>query len=164
MTHDDAIAIFRHFVAYIPPLGIALFALAIIVQIAGVHLVHRRVLRRAGRSPWSFPASRDVKYTWAERLMRAEAPGKLRRIMMLELRPNCECCDRDLPADSAEAFICSFECTFCRDCASSVLKGKCPNCGGELVARPRRPAEKLASDPASTKRIFKPHHGCAKAA
>jgi hypothetical protein len=82
---------------------------------------------------------------------------------MLELRPNCECCDRDLSADSADAVICSFECTFCRDCATNVLKGKCPNCGGELVARPRRPAEKLVKNPASTKRVYKPH-GCGKAA
>lgn len=82
---------------------------------------------------------------------------------MLELRPNCECCDRNLSADSTEAFICSFECTFCRDCATNVLKGKCPNCGGELVTRPRRPAEKLANNPASTKRVYKPH-GCGKAA
>ena len=78
---------------------------------------------------------------------------------MLQLRPNCECCNRDLPAASAEAMICSFECTFCRACASDVLKGKCPNCGGELVARPRRPASKLDKHPASTERIFKPG-GC----
>ena len=64
---------------------------------------------------------------------------------MLELRPGCECCDRDLPPDSAEARICSFECTFCATCAEEVLGGRCPNCGGELVARPRRPAEKLAT-------------------
>jgi uncharacterized protein len=82
---------------------------------------------------------------------------------MLELRPNCECCDRDLSADSTDAFICSFECTFCRDCATNVLKGKCPNCGGELVTRPRRPAEKLANNPASTERVYKPH-GCGKTA
>ena len=74
---------------------------------------------------------------------------------MLKLRPNCECCNRDLPPDSAEAMICSFECTFCRGCAQGVLKGRCPNCGGELVARPRRPAEKLAKFPASTERVFK---------
>jgi hypothetical protein len=82
---------------------------------------------------------------------------------MLQLRPNCECCDRDLPPESAEALICSFECTFCRDCASRTLKGRCPNCGGELVARPRRPRGKLAKFPASTERIFKPA-GCARTA
>lgn len=75
---------------------------------------------------------------------------------MLSLRPNCECCDRNLPADSAEARICSFECTFCADCAGSRLGDRCPNCGGELVARPRRAADKLARWPASTERVFKP--------
>lgn len=75
---------------------------------------------------------------------------------MLSLRPNCECCDRDLAPDTTEARICSFECTFCADCAEVVLKGKCPNCGGELVTRPRRPAEKLERFPASTERVFKP--------
>ena len=72
---------------------------------------------------------------------------------MLQLRPNCECCDRDLPPDSVDARICSFECTFCRSCAETVLGGRCPNCGGELVVRPRRPLEKLAKNPASTERI-----------
>lgn len=81
---------------------------------------------------------------------------------MLELRPGCECCDRDLPPDSAEARICSFECTFCAECATTRLGGRCPNCGGELVARPRRPASKLAQFPASTRRIHKPA-GCADA-
>lgn len=78
---------------------------------------------------------------------------------MLQLRPNCECCDRDLPPESREARICSFECTFCRLCAETVLKGTCPNCAGELVARPRRPAAKLTSYPASSERIVKPD-GC----
>ena len=82
---------------------------------------------------------------------------------MLELRPNCECCDRDLPPDSAEALICSFECTYCRMCASTVLASRCPNCGGELVARPRRPAEKLAEHPASAQRVLK-RGGCSNAA
>ena len=72
---------------------------------------------------------------------------------MLELRPNCECCDRDLPPDSREALICSFECTWCRDCAANRLPGGvCPNCGGELLARPIRPAGKLAARPAGTQR------------
>jgi len=82
---------------------------------------------------------------------------------MLELRPGCECCDKDLPPDSTEARICSFECTFCASCADNVLGGKCPNCGGELVTRPRRPASKLAKNPPSTRRIYKPG-GCTKAA
>ena len=71
---------------------------------------------------------------------------------MLELRPNCECCDADLPPDAA-AMIWSFECTFCPACARDRLKGVCPNCGGGLVARPVRPAGKLAKYPASTRRV-----------
>ena len=74
---------------------------------------------------------------------------------MLQLRPGCERCDRNLPPDSEEAVICSFECTFCRSCAEK-LGGRCPNCGGELVARPRRPAAALAKCPASTVRVYKP--------
>ncbi len=81
---------------------------------------------------------------------------------MLELRPNCECCDRDLPFDSTEARICTFECTFCADCAGGVLKGVCPNCGGGFSPRPVRPAHLLARYPASTKRVRKPE-GCAAA-
>jgi hypothetical protein len=78
---------------------------------------------------------------------------------MLQLRPGCECCDRDLPGDSPDAMICSFECTFCRACAEGRLGGRCPNCGGELVRRPLRPADRLARHPASTERVFKPG-GC----
>ena len=63
---------------------------------------------------------------------------------MLELRPNCECCDRDLPPDSPEAMICTFECTFCRACVAVNLGGVCPNCGGGFVARPIRPGALLA--------------------
>src|SRR4051812_38045177 len=73
---------------------------------------------------------------------------------MLQLRPSCECCDTALPPDSTDARICSFECTFCAACAEEKLQGKCPNCGGELVTRPRRPAEKLAKSPASTERVY----------
>lgn len=72
---------------------------------------------------------------------------------MLTLRPNCECCDRDLPGDAADARICSYECTFCADCADGVLAGRCPNCGGELQPRPRREAERLRRDPASAERV-----------
>ncbi|WP_083198430.1 DUF1272 domain-containing protein [Pararhizobium polonicum] len=79
---------------------------------------------------------------------------------MLQLRPNCECCDKDLPPGSLEAMICSFECTFCTQCASKVLDGHCPNCAGELVRRPVRPAAKLQTFPASTERVLKPD-GCA---
>ena len=79
---------------------------------------------------------------------------------MLELRPNCECCNRDLPPQSTEAMICTYECTFCRSCTDTVLKGRCPNCGSELVRRPIRPADRLAKHPAGTQRVLKPHPGC----
>jgi hypothetical protein len=75
---------------------------------------------------------------------------------MLELRPNCERCGKDLPPDAADAMICSFECTFCRDCVEARLAQRCPNCGGNLVPRPIRPAAALATYPASTTRVFKP--------
>jgi uncharacterized protein len=78
-----------------------------------------------------------------------------REAPMLELRPNCECCDVDLPPDSIAARICSFECTFCRTCAETVLGGRCPNCGGGLVARPIRPERLLATYPPSSTRKVK---------
>ena len=73
---------------------------------------------------------------------------------MLELRPNCECCDKDLPPDAADALICTFECTFCADCVENVLGGVCPNCGGNFSARPIRPAAMLKKYPASTGRVL----------
>lgn len=82
---------------------------------------------------------------------------------MLQLKPSCECCDANLPPDSAAARICSFECTFCATCADTRLAGHCPNCGGELLPRPRRPADRLARFPASTERVFKPQ-GCGQSA
>jgi hypothetical protein len=59
---------------------------------------------------------------------------------MLELRPNCESCDRDLPPGSTEARICTYECTFCADCVEDRLHNVCPNCGGGFERRPVRPA------------------------
>lgn len=82
---------------------------------------------------------------------------------MLQLRPNCECCDADLPPESTDARMCSFECTFCADCATDVLGGRCPNCGGELVTRPRRAAALLGKYPASAERVLKAG-GCKQAA
>ena len=82
---------------------------------------------------------------------------------MLQLRPNCECCDRDLPVDSPDARICTFECTFCAECVETRLDNRCPNCGGNFVARPVRPVRLLEQFPASTERVFKPE-GCADAA
>ena len=82
---------------------------------------------------------------------------------MLTLRPNCECCDKDLAPDAADAMICSFECTFCADCVAHRLSGGvCPNCGGDLVKRPIRPVGKLAKFPAATARVVKAHAGCLK--
>ena len=58
---------------------------------------------------------------------------------MLILKPNCECCDKDLAPDAPDAMICSFECTFCRTCVDEILNNVCPNCGGGFEARPVRP-------------------------
>ncbi|MEO9654073.1 DUF1272 domain-containing protein [Marinomonas sp.] len=75
---------------------------------------------------------------------------------MLILKPNCECCDKDLPPASTQAMICSYECTFCVDCVTDVLKGVCPNCGGDFAPRPIRPVNKLRTAPASTQRVVAP--------
>ncbi len=75
------------------------------------------------------------------------------------MRPNCECCDKDLDPSGSDACVCSFECTFCSDCATETLKGVCPNCGGPLVVRPPRPAALLTKYPASTTRKVKAN-GC----
>ena len=80
---------------------------------------------------------------------------------MLELRPNCECCDRDLPPNTHLARICTFECTFCADCAETRFGQLCPNCSGELVRRPARPAAALARFPVRSERVLKPHPECA---
>jgi hypothetical protein len=78
---------------------------------------------------------------------------------MLQIRPNCEYCDKDLPPASTEARICTYECTYCADCAEKVLHNVCPNCGGGFERRPirprteRRPGVSLAQHPASAKRV-----------
>jgi len=82
---------------------------------------------------------------------------------MLELRPNCECCDRDLPPDATNARICSYECTFCATCAETILGSICPNCTGDLVQRPIRPAKMLLRHAASATRVLKAD-GCRQAA
>ncbi|MEM1246696.1 MAG: DUF1272 domain-containing protein [Acidobacteriota bacterium] len=82
---------------------------------------------------------------------------------MLELRPNCETCDADLPPDSIKARICTYECTFCSDCVDGFLRNVCPNCGGGLECRPirprvaRRPGVSLEHQPASQKRVHTKH-------
>ncbi|MGD9982309.1 MAG: DUF1272 domain-containing protein [Hyphomonadaceae bacterium] len=73
---------------------------------------------------------------------------------MLALRPNCECCDCDLPPER-EARICSFECTFCAACGDGELRGRCSNCGGNLERRPIRPAAMLVKHPASAERVVR---------
>jgi len=82
---------------------------------------------------------------------------------MLEFRPNCECCNKDLPPSSSRARICSFERTFCESCAERSLGNKCPGCGGELTPRPRRATKYLAEYPPSTVRVYEPER-CAKVA
>jgi len=76
--------------------------------------------------------------------------------VMLELRPNCENCGKDLPYNSTDAMICSFECTFCKDCVEQVLNNNCPNCGGGFEKRPIRPRALIEKYPASAKRVYKP--------
>jgi hypothetical protein len=75
---------------------------------------------------------------------------------MLEIRPNCEHCGKDLPNTSTEAMICSFECTYCKTCADEVFKDVCPSCSGNFTERPIRPSKQIEKYPASTKRVFKP--------
>jgi len=72
---------------------------------------------------------------------------------MLDMRPDCERCGVDLPADAPGAFICSFECTFCAECAEA-LDDLCSNCGGELTDRPTRVGAALRRNPASSERRF----------
>jgi len=65
---------------------------------------------------------------------------------MLEVRPTCEHCNKALPPESTEAMICTFECTFCKDCVESILENVCRNCGGGFSPRPIRPAKNLKGD------------------
>jgi hypothetical protein len=75
---------------------------------------------------------------------------------MLEIRPNCEHCNKNLPNGSPEAMICTFECTFCVDCTTNIFHEVCPNCGGGFQNRPIRPNKYLEKYPPSTVRIYKP--------
>lgn len=89
---------------------------------------------------------------------------------MLQLRPNCEWCDKNLPPESAEARICSYECTFCADCVETHLHDVCPNCGGGFQPRPIRPANEhrpgvsRAKQPPSETRVHLKHDRQAVAA
>ena len=80
---------------------------------------------------------------------------------MLVLKPNCECCDKDLPPSSPDARICTYECTFCAQCATERFDNTCPNCGGNFVPRPIRTEAQLNKHPGSTKRFTKSHAACA---
>ena len=75
---------------------------------------------------------------------------------MIDLRPVCENCAKELPANSLEAMICSFECTFCSTCVEDILHNVCPNCGGGFSRRPIRPVDQLSKHPVSTVKIFSP--------
>jgi len=81
---------------------------------------------------------------------------------MLELRPTCENCNKDLPPNATEAMICTYECTFCKSCVDDVLENVCPNCGGGFCRRPVRPHKNLKNDnylgkdPATTKVKHRP--------
>ncbi|MCH3882588.1 MULTISPECIES: DUF1272 domain-containing protein [Tenacibaculum] len=75
---------------------------------------------------------------------------------MLEIRPNCEHCNKDLPNTSTEAMICSFECTYCKTCATDLFDNVCPSCSGNFIERPIRPSKMIEKYPASETRIFKP--------
>jgi uncharacterized protein len=85
--------------------------------------------------------------------------------MALELRPNCECCDRDLPPHAIDARICTFECTFCADCVDRRLSNVCPNCGGGFTPRPIRPATEwraglsVSKRPPSNQRVHMSYTG-----
>ncbi|TMM31926.1 DUF1272 domain-containing protein [Polaribacter aestuariivivens] len=75
---------------------------------------------------------------------------------MLEIRPNCEHCNKNLPNTSTEAMICSFECTYCKTCAIEIFENVCPTCAGNFVERPIRPSKYKEKYPASKKSVFKP--------
>jgi hypothetical protein len=75
---------------------------------------------------------------------------------MLEIRQNCENCDRSLPNESDEAMICSYECTFCIQCVEQILKNVCPNCGGGFEKRPTRPKAQLDKFPVRIDKVYKP--------
>ncbi len=75
---------------------------------------------------------------------------------MLEIRPSCENCDKDLAPDATDAMICTYECTFCSDCVTDILNNVCPNCGGGFEKRPVRPKGQLGRNPAQETRLHKP--------
>ncbi len=121
----------------------------------------RAVIKVGFRGGLSQIVRRMTERSIASTRRNCQTQGLVQGLSMLLLKPGCECCDADLAADSIDARICSFECTFCAGCAER-LSDRCPNCGGDLVPRPIRPASKLGSNPPSTARVHKPL-GCARA-
>lgn len=89
-----------------------------------------------------------------ERHTSGQLNDQLKGADLLEMRPNCESCDRDLPNGDTAAVICTFECTFCSTCAEQRHQGRCPNCGGNLVTRPTRPEALLQKYPMSVARTI----------
>ena len=79
-----------------------------------------------------------------------------KQIEMLEIRQCCENCGKSLPNESNVAMICSYECTFCKDCVENVLENVCPNCGGGFEKRPTRPKDQLKKYPPRKDKVVKP--------
>lgn len=75
---------------------------------------------------------------------------------MIEIRTSCENCNKQFQANSEEAMIGAFECTFCKECVDSVLQNVCPNCGGGFEKRPTLPKEYLSKYPVSMTKVFRP--------
>lgn len=75
---------------------------------------------------------------------------------MLELRQCCENCGKNLPNESSDAMICSYECTYCKECVDNVLENVCPNCGGGFEKRPTRPKNGLEKYPMRSDKVIKP--------
>jgi hypothetical protein len=114
--------------------------------------------RRKSRSAWL--KLREIRHSrFGPRLRSLPAKSNPETIMALQLRPNCEYCDKDLPPSATDARICSYECTFCADCVETKLGNVCPNCGGGFAPRPIRPAKEwrsgvcTARHPPSDKRV-----------
>lgn len=83
---------------------------------------------------------------------------------MLDMRPNCQCCNRDLAVDALDVLICSLECTYCRRCAERFDGGRCPACGGDLSLRPPRGPALCAKHPPSAVRVHMPDEALPAAA
>ncbi|TXN36838.1 DUF1272 domain-containing protein [Flagellimonas hymeniacidonis] len=75
---------------------------------------------------------------------------------MLEIRTSCENCNKELPNDSSDAMICTYECTFCKNCVDDILFNVCPNCGGGFEKRPTRPKDNLVKNPVRMDKVSKP--------